>query len=166
MNLDINRNLSVKANTIEINAATSKKNAWIKVMVPDDFAKALMRDWMGNEVEGASMSLENVMLVWKDMQGLTFAESGKSLRELLRENILDRYDNPEYHDVFMDDEDASSEGLTENILDRYDNGEYWEADIAMEFMDNEYISDEDMELIRYMIPDDEIAVKLLTQKNL
>ena len=160
-----NREWNEKQNVLEENAQTEKKKAWIKLVVPENFAQALMRDWMSSDMSDVEDSLDNVALVWKDKGGLTFAPAGKSLRETLREDILARYDNCEHHDVFMEDEEASNEGMTEDILNRYDNAEYWDRDIAVGFLDEEYISDDDAELIRWMIPDDEIVAILITQKT-
>ena len=159
-----NRALDVKSNVLEVNAQTEKKNAWIKVMVSEGFAQALIRDWMGSELEKEE-SITDVQIVWNDKEGLTFTPANKSLRDLLREDIIERYDHPEYHGPYDEDEEVSAEYSTNDILGRYDNSEYWAKDIVMDYLYEDYISEEDMELIRWMLPDDEIAVALLAQKG-
>lgn len=159
-----NRAIDVKSNVVEVTAQTGKKNAWIKVMVTEAFAQALLRDWMGADLEKEE-SITDVQIVWNDKKGLTFAPANKSLRDILREDILERYDNAEHHSPYDEDEEVSAEYSTEDIINRYDSSEYWNKDIVREYLDEDYISGDDMELIRWMIPDDEIAVILLTQKG-
>ncbi len=163
MSMKYNRTVDVKSNILEISAETEKKTAWVKISVPEDFAQALMRDWLGAE-ERHENSIVNVDLKWKDVKGLTFAQAEISLRDMLKNDILERYDNEEYYDEHMIDEEASNVSLVENILNRYDNIQYWSIDVAREYIDNEYLSEADIELIRYLVADDEIAYILLSKK--
>ncbi|HRT03485.1 MAG TPA: hypothetical protein P5513_06055 [Candidatus Diapherotrites archaeon] len=67
----------------------------------------------------------------------------KEVRESLRENILDRYDNEEYwdYDVLEEGETSNKHDiLREDILDRYDNEEYWDYEL-MEGIVQDYLAD-------------------------
>lgn len=77
-----------------------------------------------------------------------FEKYGKELvekaREVLQEDILDRYDNEEYwsYDILEDEEGSPDlqKLLTEDILSRYDNVIYWDYDLLEEFV-QDYLAD-------------------------
>ncbi len=163
MKVYCNRAIPLKPNIMEIQAEEKKKPAWMKVAITDDLAKALMLDWMGSNIE--SSKIDNAQIVWTDKAGLSFSTAGESLEELLTQDILNRYDSQEYYDDYLVYEGADQSTLTENILDRYDNREYWDKDIAREYLDNDYVSDDDAELIKLLVSYEDIAEILLSAKS-
>jgi ethanolamine ammonia-lyase large subunit len=112
--------------------------------------------------DGTEEVVRNITLCWRDMAGISLVPARMSLRDLLKDDILNRYDNEEY---YFREEGDSDEDLTNEILDRYNNIEYWDIDIVRDFVYEKYLSEDDIDIIRYVLPDDEVAEMLLLQKN-
>lgn len=154
-----NREIDVKSNIIEINAKTKKKNAWMKMYITEDLAQSLMRDWMAVEDDSPDKAIEDIKLVWTDKKGLTFKGATESLRELLKKDIIDRY----MHDEFIDF--SSDLSPMEYVVLLYNNVEYWNPDIAIKYLRNEYLSEDDIDLVWRILEPAGIAEELLNQKN-
>lgn len=159
-----NRELDVMSNIMEVNAADKKRNAWMKMYIPDDFATAVMKAMMIGE-NSPRPTLSDIKLCWYDAMGETRVKKRETLREMLSNDILDRYDNSEYWN--MDESgDIDDNSFTEDILNRYDNVEYWNPDIVREFLDNALlITNDDLELASGLLEQDEL-IRLLASWRL
>jgi len=155
-----NRELDVVSNIIEVNAATEKKNAWMKMHIPDDFAVALMKAMIFSVDNPERPTISDIKLCWLDSMGETASKNRKTLRELLQDDILDRYDNSEYWEIDEDGDDIGSSNFTRDILNRYDNIEYWDRDIVVNYFDeSDFFTRDDIELaLRLVSPEELISV--------
>jgi hypothetical protein len=87
-----------------------------------------------------------------------------TLREILTEDIIERYD-VEYYDESLAKSGASQEELTADIEARYDNQEYWDDRIVFSFLDcADSISEEDMALVLSLVHPEEVIRFLVNAK--
>jgi hypothetical protein len=159
--MSFNRYYSVMPNILEVDAGGKGRSAFVKIAIPEKVATMLMTEMVRDESKTDKV-LGKMALCWKDIAGISVVPAEKSLRELLAEDIADRYNHEEYYDY---DTYQIEEDLSRDIMDRYNNQEYWDKEIVMEYLDNRYLSEDDISLIMSMMPDSRIAEILLSQKT-
>jgi len=160
-----NKEFDVVGNIIEVNATTKNEDAWMKISIPSDFAVALTRSMLFGGSNSDRPTISDVKLCWFDPIGETNTRQ-KRLRDLLQEDILERYDNPEYWEIHEDAAEDDALSLTSDILFRYDNEEYWDRDIVVNFFkgSNSFTRD-DIELALKIISKNEM-IEFLSEGRL
>lgn len=64
---ELNQFFSLSGNILEVTGETKRKNATLKILIPNDFAQKLMKQMLGNnQYDDKNNKLLNIQLCWTD----------------------------------------------------------------------------------------------------
>ena len=148
--MKFNRFFYAWPNVAEVDVGSENKSGFIKIWINRSMAKAFISEMLQkNSVERV---ISMLALCWHDKTGVSFIPARKSLYNILTNDILEKYSKKTNYSE-------------EEILLEYNNYEYWNVDIVKNFLNEEYLSEDDIKIIKRMLSYEEIALKLLSEKN-
>lgn len=137
--------------------SSSGDRSWIRVEVGHELVASIINTLL----DDSRKSISDIKISWEDHDGMSIP-TVIGLRQVLTNDIMDRYYNDEYIDP-----EATPGNELEDILSRYDNAEYWDPSIVEDFMEeSREITLSDIFLAIEIIPKETVEELLSYNRNI